>query len=274
MHPAHRLVQLGLKSLGFDPGEIDSWWGPNTHRAAQALISEGPAKSSLWAVKTLQRGLADLGYYEGNPDGLYGSLTRKALKRVVDAGGEHAASHATSEVPLLPVKPSLKPVKHGTMLYQGYAGTIIETYCLHCAAVPGTWAVGKSNREILADVRRWHTAPKAEGGRGWSDIGYHAITCPDGEVLEGRPVGLYGAGAIGYNKGVFHHLMIEVRTITALRLPEDYFTPDTLDATKLHLEKISDRTPIKRLMGHREVANKLCPGFEVIDREWTERAVR
>ena len=66
---------------------------------------------------------------------------------------------------------------------------------------------------MLAEVRRMHTAPKSQGGRGWSDIGYQAVTFPDGETLVGRPWDRIGAGAVGYNRGVFHHLMIEVQTI-------------------------------------------------------------
>jgi hypothetical protein len=158
-------------------------------------------------------------------------------------------------------------------LRQGGANTVIDTYCLHCAAVPGDWAADKSNAEIVKAIHLMHTLPKSKGGRGWSDTGYHAITCPDGEIIYARPMDRYGAGAVGYNRGVFHHLMIEVRTITATRHPEDYFTPETLASTRGHFEQIAQRTPIRWLMGHREVAAKLCPGFEVIDRDWTDRAV-
>jgi hypothetical protein len=164
-------------------------------------------------------------------------------------------------------------VQHHKLMRQGGANTIIDTYCIHCAAVPGIWATDKTNAEIVKAIYLMHTLPKSKGGRGWSDTGYHAITCPDGEIIYARPMDRYGAGAVGYNCGVFHHLMIEVRTITATRHPEDYFTPETLSSTRGHFEQIAQRTPIRRLMGHREVAAKLCPGFEVIDRDWTDRAV-
>lgn len=64
--------------------------------------------------------------------------------------------------------------------------------------------------------------------------------------------------------GAYHHLMIEVPRITSTKCPEDYFTPQTLTATKDHIES---STQLHRLLGHREVSAKLCLGFEVLDRE-------
>ena len=42
----------------------------------------------------------------------------------------------------------------------------VENIIIHC-----------SDSEIgcASLIRRWHTAPVAEGGRGWSDIGYHFV---------------------------------------------------------------------------------------------------
>lgn len=64
-HPAHRLIQLGLRSLGFDTGPLDGWWGRKTGEAVAALLTEGPVTQSPWAVETLRRGLGDLGYSAG-----------------------------------------------------------------------------------------------------------------------------------------------------------------------------------------------------------------
>ena len=55
MHPAIRYLQLGLRSLGYDPGQIDGWYGRNTARAADGLYWQGPVKSSEWALVTLRR---------------------------------------------------------------------------------------------------------------------------------------------------------------------------------------------------------------------------
>jgi hypothetical protein len=118
-----------------------------------------------------------------------------------------------------------------------------------------------------------HTLQVSQGGRGWSDTGYHQIIMPDGERMDARPLSVYGAGAMGYNVGWKHVLMIEVQTIDQTRHPEDYFTPDTLETMRNTVTDFGKQTQFKRLAGHREVANKLCPGFDVIDRDWTDLAV-
>lgn len=273
MNPAHRLIQLGVKSLGFDPGPVDGWYGPDTDAACAALYASGPVISSPWAVRTLNRGLAGLGHMEGPSGDRYDAATRSALGLMLDVGGLPAASVVTSLKPVTQTKPAMQPVQTRNVMRQGSTNKVIDTFMLHCAAVPGDWHAYKSNAEIVAAIHRMHTLPPSQGGRGWSDTGYHSITCPDGERFDARPWQRSGAGAVGHNTGVYHQLMIEVDTITRTRQAEDYFTPDTLAATKRHIEEISRRTPITRLMGHREVAAKLCPGFEVIDAEWTDRAV-
>lgn len=273
IHPAHRLIQLGLDSSGYSPGKIDSWFGDLTGKAGLAMLASGPARgTSAWAIATLRRGLAELGYLE--PGGsTWDKAAQDALRLMIAADGLPLAEAADPTVILEPVKPDLRPVAHGRVIRQGSAGYVVDTIVLHCGALPGNWHIGKTNRQMLNGIRQMHTAPVSQGGRGWSDIGYSEVTFPDGEILVGRGIEKIGAGAIGHNRGVYHLLMIEIRTIDRTRRPEDYFRPETLAAAKRRIEEVSSATPIKRLMGHREVAAKLCPGFEVIDREWTDRAV-
>lgn len=273
MHPAHRLIQMGLRSLGYDPGKVDGWWGANTLAAAVALSAHGPSKESPWAVRTLQRGLSDLGWNPGVIDGSYGPNTRVAVRRLIDADGASRASAVISDRVLEPVKSKLKGVSHNDVLRQGSAGTIITGFMQHCGALPGSWHRGKTNLQMAEAIKRMHTLPPSQGGRGWSDTGYHEIICPDGERLKARPIELYGAGARGYNRGWKHVLMIEVETITTTRHPEDHFTPETLSSMRDCIEEFGGQTQFERLAGHREVASKLCPGHEVIDRDWTDLAV-
>ncbi|MGH1579087.1 N-acetylmuramoyl-L-alanine amidase [Planktotalea sp.] len=273
LHPANRHIQLGIKSLGYDPGKIDGWFGKNTARSSLALFESGPLRQTEWAVLQLKTGLRDLGYFSGRMDGEYSGVLRKALGAMLDAEGMPLAEAVKGPEVLTPTKPLLKPVSHGARLYQGSARYEIDTICLHCLAVPSSWHASRSNKQILADVRSMHVTPRSEGGRGWRDVGYQWITCPDGEVLEGRPEDQIGAGAKGHNRGVIHINMVETRTIDRMRRPEDYFTPETLSSAKALIESYMQRAQIKRLMGHNEVASKLCPGFKVIDRDWTDRTV-
>ncbi|WP_418592097.1 peptidoglycan-binding protein [Ponticoccus sp. (in: a-proteobacteria)] len=272
INPAVRYLQLGLKSLGYDPGPADGWYGSRTDAAATALYSAGPTRSSEWALKMLRTGLIGLGYLTATPEGGYDAPARTALGQVADHDGAPAASWARSGEILSPGKPALA-VPHSNVLRQGSACTAIDTLMMHCGALPGDWHLGKSNDEIVAAIHRMHTLPVTRGGRGWSDTGYHEIICPDGERRAARPLGRYGAGAIGYNSGVKHILMIERRTIDRTYQPEDLYYPEQLASMREAVAEFGDRTQFKRLLGHREVAAKLCPGFDVIDRDWTDRAV-
>lgn len=51
----------------------------------------------------------------------------------------------------------------------------------------------------VESIRRFHTAMPPEG-RGWSDIGYHAVIVQDGEIQPGRPEETKGAHCAGHNE--------------------------------------------------------------------------
>lgn len=272
-HPSHRLFQLAFKSLGYDPRGIDGWWGRNTQAAGDALLVGGPVQSTVWAVKTLQRALVDLGYPVGEIDGNYGPLTREALLLAVEGQGASASGVVRGDLGGVVAKPALPVAPHGKVLRHGTAGATIRGLMMHTAATPGRWCVGKSNQQMLHEIRGWHANPVSAGGRGWLDIGYQEVIFPDGEALAGRSLDRIPAGAKGYNTGWLHICMVPVLTITAMGLPEDFYTPDQLDAMRARVEHYSGLTPIDRLAGHNEVAAKLCPGFRVIDSDWTDGAV-
>lgn len=273
IHPAMRAVQLGLRSLGHDPGTVDGWWGAKTRAAAERLWRDGPAAQTVWAVTHLQSGLADLGHRPGNVDGLYGAQTRAALHRLIRADGASAVSQIVTGPPPADMPVSL-PVRPGAPgLYQGAARYLVQSIMLHTSATSSTWWRGKANAAMLEEIRSWHTTPVDKGGRGWRNIGYHRVIFPDGEVLEGRPLTEIGAGAVDHNRGWVHICMVPVVTIERMGLPEDYYTPETLAAARAEITRIAAMTPLNRLSGHNEVAAKLCPGFRVINSDWTELPV-
>lgn len=52
----------------------------------------------------------------------------------------------------------------------------LQLLVIHCTATP-------PGREVSADdIRRWHTAPPSEGGRGWKQVGYTDMIHLDGTV--------------------------------------------------------------------------------------------
>ena len=52
----------------------------------------------------------------------------------------------------------------------------LKLLVIHCTATP-------PGREVSADdIRRWHTAPPNEGGRGWKQVGYTDMVHLDGTV--------------------------------------------------------------------------------------------
>jgi hypothetical protein len=76
--------------------------------------------------------------------------------------------------------------------------------------------------------------------------------------------GCLALGRSGIIAAHINHLMIEVPRSTSTKCLEDYLTPQTPTATKDHIES---STQLHRLLGHRDVAAKLCLGFGVLDRE-------
>ena len=82
----------------------------------------------------------------------------------------------------------------------------LQYLVIHCTATP-------EGREVsAADIRRWHTAPVSEGGRGWRQVGYTDLFHLDGTVerLVGNNEDAFvdpweiTNGAAGYN-GVARH---------------------------------------------------------------------
>lgn len=63
---------------------------------------------------------------------------------------------------------------------------------IHCSATPNGKAVSTE------EIRRWHMA-EPPTGRGWSDIGYHAVVETDGGLGRGRPEDMQGAHVAGHN---------------------------------------------------------------------------
>lgn len=149
------------------------------------------------------------------------------------------------------------------MIYQGSKKYPVEEVILHTSATPGDWVEGKTLEEMTREIRRWHVE-----GNGWKDIGYHRVFGPEGDMALGRSLWTIGAHVAGHNAGTIGLCMIPVKTITKMGTPEDFYTKAQIEAVKGFLRELSQMTEIKKVSGHNEYSNKLCPGFLVKQEDW------
>ena len=134
---------------------------------------------------------------------------------------------------------------------------------IHCTATP-------AGREVTADdIRRWHTLPEWAGGRGWKQVGYTDLIHLDGRVErlvdnnEDAWVDPWEItnGAKGYN-GVSRHI-VYAGGLDAYGNSCDTRTPEQLEAMAAYVRNFHDRFPDVRIVGHRDLAPKDCPCFDV-----------
>lgn len=134
---------------------------------------------------------------------------------------------------------------------------------LHCSALDFGTTEG---------MRDFHTRSVPDGGRGWSDIGYHFVLHngyadrdapfdPDdlGEAYVGRHIDKIGAHAKGYNRRALGVCMVGLT-----------FFHEELQAAAArlfhHLRHLYDPViPIERCKGHRELpgVRKACPVIDM-----------
>jgi hypothetical protein len=135
---------------------------------------------------------------------------------------------------------------------------------LHCTATP-------EGREVSsADIKRWHTSPVSEGGRGWRQVGYTDLIHLDGKVErlvennEDANVDPWEItnGAKGYNS-VSRHVVYSGGLAKDGKTPKDTRTTAQKRAMEEYVKDFHKRFPGVRIIGHNEVAAKACPSFNV-----------
>ena len=201
------------------------------------------------AISLIQTGLRDLGYAPGAVDGLFGPKTNAAAQNWLLARG--AAATAT-------VAPETSEV-----IYQGSARYPVDEIIVHCSATRPDWMAGATLAAQVAEIRRWHTTPEAQGGRGWKDIGYHWIIGRDGKVAQGRSEKVIGAHVIDHNRGTIGICLIGGASSTETDPFGRNFTGAQDVTLRQMIQGISMRTRIRRISGHNQYAAKACPGFNV-----------
>ena len=135
---------------------------------------------------------------------------------------------------------------------------------IHCTATP-------EGREVsAAEIRRWHTAPVSQGGRGWKQVGYTDMVHLDGRVErlvtnnEDAQVDTWEVtnGAADYNN-VSRHI-VYVGGCDKAGKPKDTRTEAQREALKRYGEDFHARFPQVKIVGHHELnPGKACPSFDV-----------
>lgn len=135
---------------------------------------------------------------------------------------------------------------------------------IHCTSTP-------AGREVsAADIRRWHTSPVASGGRGWKQVGYTDLFHLDGTVErlvdnnEDAWVDDWEItnGVAGYNS-VSRHVVYAGGAEKDGKTPRDTRTAAQKEAMRRYVLDFHRRHPSVRIVGHRELAAKACPSFDV-----------
>jgi N-acetyl-anhydromuramyl-L-alanine amidase AmpD len=123
----------------------------------------------------------------------------------------------------------------------------IKEIVIHCSASPN----GRDDR--AEDIHRWHLE------RGFDGIGYHWVITRGGRLEAGRPEYWTGAHAKGHNTG----------SIGICLIGTDEFTDKQFMELKCLLIRLRNRYPDAIILGHNEISEKSCPGFDV--QEWLRK---
>lgn len=106
-------------------------------------------------------------------------------------------------------------------------------------------ALAAAERAVMRSIQAFHQGP----ARGWLDIGYHRVIFATGNVYEGRPLGVFGAHAVGANDTVGYCFVMG---------PGDQPTHQMLNA--FNLQRHADE--VTSIAGHRQRPGNStsCPG--------------
>lgn len=126
----------------------------------------------------------------------------------------------------------------------------IRRLIIHASGSP------RGRDDTSADIDRWHKE------RGWKGIGYHYVIRINGVIETGRPLKDKGAHVAHHNHD----------SIGVCLIGEGFALSDFTEAQKSALRRLrkelEQQFPHITVHGHREFANKSCPGFDIVDFPW------
>ena len=140
----------------------------------------------------------------------------------------------------------------------------ITALVVHCSATRPAMDIG------VKEIRQWHMQPKAKGGLGASDVGYHYVIRRNGAVEPGRPEDKAGAHVAGHNANTIGICLVGGVSQADFRKAENNFTPAQFRALKSVLTILTGRYPGAVVKGHRDFKGvaKACPSFDA--RGWAK----
>lgn len=109
-----------------------------------------------------------------------------------------------------------------------------------------------------ADIRKWHLE------RGFRDIGYHLVIRLDGTVEKGRPMDQVGAHVGGQNSRKLGIVYVGgLKRETGRDVGVNTLRPAQEKALIAEIRALLKKHPKARVVGHNDLANTQCPGFDV-----------
>jgi len=135
---------------------------------------------------------------------------------------------------------------------------------IHCTAT-------SEGRFVTADdIRRWHTSPVSQGGRGWHQVGYSNLFLLDGNNV--TIVDDNGDGWVDENeitngvKGIndiSKHICYVGGMDKTNSFSKDTRTPQQKENMEIFVTEFIKKHPDILVAGHNDFAAKDCPSFNV-----------
>jgi RimJ/RimL family protein N-acetyltransferase len=125
----------------------------------------------------------------------------------------------------------------------------LRALILHHTSLPAD----ELERGFRAEAAHMREIQRLHLSRGWTDVGYHFVIAPSGRIFGGRPPGALGAHARGYNRGA---LGVALAGDFEVERP----TEAALRSLGLVLARLVPGARVVPLLGHRDVADTVCPG--------------
>lgn len=142
--------------------------------------------------------------------------------------------------------------------------TKLKYLVIHCTATP------EGRSMTSTQLRQMHTAPVAEGGRGWKQVGYsdlihfnggveNLVAYDDDDFVDPHEI---TNGAAGFNAECRH--VAYVGGIDADGKPKDTRNLEQKKAMRNYVAKFIAKYPTVKVIGHNYLnKGKACPSFDV-----------